>query len=191
MGRQKNKNGLTDNQQTFVDEYLIDKNGTRAYLAAYPAVKKKEAAEVNASKLLRNTKVKQVVEEGLAAQQKRLEIEADEVLREVARIAFFDIRKLFNDNGAIKAISELDDDAAAAVRSIDVIQPKDAETGVVRKIILWDKMSALDKLCKHFGLTPQKITGGDQPICIQDDSSKELSPAAQALLDDILNGQRG
>lgn len=48
---------MTEKQKIFADEYLIDLNATRAYRVAYPSVKKEEAAAVNGSKLLRNTKV--------------------------------------------------------------------------------------------------------------------------------------
>ena len=48
---------LTPKQKIFADEYLIDLNATRAYKVAYPSCKKDEAAAVNGSKLLRNTKV--------------------------------------------------------------------------------------------------------------------------------------
>lgn len=47
-----NGNGLTASQQVFCDEYLIDHNGTRAYLAAYPRVKSEDVAKVCASRLL-------------------------------------------------------------------------------------------------------------------------------------------
>lgn len=58
----KNKDDLTDKQKKFIEEYLIDMNGTRAYRAAYPSVKKNESAAVSASKLLTKAKVKKVVD---------------------------------------------------------------------------------------------------------------------------------
>lgn len=53
---------MTEKQKRFADEYLIDLNATRAYKAAYPNVKKDAAAAVNASKLLRNAKVKNYID---------------------------------------------------------------------------------------------------------------------------------
>lgn len=58
---------MTEKQKKFADEYLIDLNATRAYKAAYPNVKKDEAASVNGSKLLRNAKVKSYIDEQLAS----------------------------------------------------------------------------------------------------------------------------
>ncbi|MDR0914014.1 MAG: terminase small subunit [Oscillospiraceae bacterium] len=56
---------MTNKQKKFADEYIIDCNATRAYLAAYPAVKKTETAMANASRLLRNAKVKAYIDEQL------------------------------------------------------------------------------------------------------------------------------
>lgn len=56
---------MTDNQQKFCDEYLIDCNATRAYKTAYPYVKSEGAAMSGASRLLRNVKVKAYIDEQL------------------------------------------------------------------------------------------------------------------------------
>ena len=61
---------MTENQKRFADEYLIDLNATRAYKIAYPNVKKDDAAAVNGSKLLRNTKVTKYIEERMNDRQK-------------------------------------------------------------------------------------------------------------------------
>lgn len=48
---------LTEKQKRFCDEYLIDLNATRAYMVAYPNVKKESTAAAAAARLLRNVKV--------------------------------------------------------------------------------------------------------------------------------------
>ena len=53
----RNANGLTDNQQAFCDAYLIDRNATRAYKAAYPRIKNDNAASTAGARLLRNVRV--------------------------------------------------------------------------------------------------------------------------------------
>ena len=61
-------NKLNPNQQIFCDEYLIDRNATRAYRKAYPNVKSDEAAHASGAKLLR----KATVSAYLAAQQEQM-----------------------------------------------------------------------------------------------------------------------
>ena len=65
---------LTPKQKLFADEYLIDLNATRAYKAAYKSCKKDETANVNGSKLLRNTKVAKYIEERMNERSRRTEI---------------------------------------------------------------------------------------------------------------------
>ena len=79
---------MTEKQKIFADEYLIDLNATRAYRVAYPSVKKDEAAAVNGSKLLRNTKVQEYISERMQERQQRTEVTQDMVVKELAAIAF-------------------------------------------------------------------------------------------------------
>jgi phage terminase small subunit len=70
---------LTPKQQRFVDEYLIDLNATAAYKrAGYRSAG--NAAEVNASHLLRNHKVSQAVKVALDKRSADLGIDAAYVL---------------------------------------------------------------------------------------------------------------
>lgn len=162
------KKKLTRNQQIFVDEYLIDRNGTRAYKAAYKTCKKDETARVNASRLLTKANIQDAVESALAAQQERTQITADKVLKELARIGFSDLRKAFDENGRLRRPEEWDDDTAAAMASIEVVTRAlgDGEVEYIHKIKSWDKKGALELLGKHLKLFTEKhehsgeISGG-------------------------------
>lgn len=71
---------MTDKQRRFADEYLIDCNGTRAYKAAYPTVKRDAVAAQAASRLLRNVKVKAYIDEQLERLSSAKIADAREVL---------------------------------------------------------------------------------------------------------------
>ena len=79
---------MTNAQKRFCDEYLIDLNATRAYKVAYSRCKKDETANVNGSKLLRNTKVQEYISEKQKDIEKRTEVTQDMVIKELAAIAF-------------------------------------------------------------------------------------------------------
>lgn len=84
---------LTEKQQRFADEYLIDLNATQAYIrAGYKA--KGNAAEVNANRLLRNAKVQSYIQERMKEREKRTEITQDMVLRRWWAIATADPNSL-------------------------------------------------------------------------------------------------
>ena len=71
---------MTDNQFLFANEYLIDRNATRAYKAAYPSIKSDVTAATNGSKLLRNTKVKAYIDEQIEKMASEKIADAREVL---------------------------------------------------------------------------------------------------------------
>lgn len=158
---------LNDKQQRFVDEYLIDLNATAAYRrAGYTA--KGNAAEVNAARLLRNAQVVLAVKEAMKARETRTMITQDRVLQELARIAFFDIRKLYNEDGSMKLPHELDDDAAAVLSGVDIstslIAGAEEPTSVqTKKAKVFDKGAALTLAMRHLGMLTDKteVTGKD------------------------------
>jgi phage terminase small subunit len=82
-------------------------------------------------------------------------------LQERARLAFFDVRKLLDATGAPKAIQDLDDDTAAAIAGLDVVNigSDDKRVGEVLKIKLADKNASLTALEKHLGLYKDADSG--------------------------------
>lgn len=142
---------LTDKQKRFVTEYLVDLNATQAAIRA--GYSEKTACEQGA-RLLANVKVQAAVQKGKAERAKRTEITQDRVLLEYARIAFFDPRKLFDDEGNPKHITELDDETAAALAGLDVEKRVD-DNGVetyTKKYKIADKLRALEMTGRHLGM---------------------------------------
>ena len=148
--------GLTDKQSRFVEEYLIDLNATQAAIRAGYSAK---TAEWIGPQLLGKTHVAEAVRAGRASLSKRVEITQERVLQEYARLAFFDPRKVFDSTGAPKPIHELDDDTAAAIIGLEVVQVGNAEVGVgdILKYKLADKKGALDSVARHLGMFNDKL----------------------------------
>lgn len=78
---------LTPRQQRFVDEYLIDLNGTQAAIRA--GYSHRSAAEQSA-RLLAKVSIAHAVAAAMAARSARTGVTQDRVVRELARIAFVD-----------------------------------------------------------------------------------------------------
>jgi hypothetical protein len=83
-------------------------------------------------------------------------IDPDRALREAARLAYSDIRQLFDDAGRILPIRDWPDSIAAAVSSIEVVRRNltvgDGTQEQVHKIRLWDKSPNLGLLFRHLRL---------------------------------------
>lgn len=71
---------MTEKQMRFCEEYLIDANATRAYLAAYPNCRKNSSADAAARKLLGNTRIKAYIDERLEQLRSEKTADAREVL---------------------------------------------------------------------------------------------------------------
>ena len=147
---------LNDKQQRFVDEYLKDLNATQAAIRAGYSAK---TAYAIAEKLLRKAEIQQAVQDAKKARSKRTEITQDRVLQELARLAFFDPRKMFHWDGSPKAIHELDDDTAAAVSGLDVVNIGNSDVGIgqVLKYKIADKGAALANAMRHLGMFTDKL----------------------------------
>jgi phage terminase small subunit len=148
----KRKKGLAGKAKRFADEYLVDCNATRAYKAAGYRAKDAAVAATMASRLLRNAQVAAYVAKRKKTLADKLEVTAERVVRELARIGFSDPRLVasWGSKGVeLKESKTLDDDAAACLAEV---HSKHGEFGLELKFKLHDKVAALDKLARHLGL---------------------------------------
>lgn len=72
---------MTDKQQIFANEYLVDCNATRAYKVAYPNIKNDNTAAACSARLLRNDKVKTYIDEQLKKMNDAKIADATEVMQ--------------------------------------------------------------------------------------------------------------
>jgi phage terminase small subunit len=143
-------------QQKFVEEYLVDLNGKQAAIrAGYSPI----AAQETASGLLSLPKVNLLVRAGKRAMAADAKVRTQDVIAGFGRIAFFDVRRLFDEEtGQMLPISELPDDIAYVVQGLEVSrsmeQLPDGSTApkVTYKLKFADRTKALDSLARHLGL---------------------------------------
>lgn len=84
---------MTNKQKAFADEYLKDLNGTRAYKAAYPRVKKDSVARANASRLLTKANVKEYIDEQLEILHNERVADARETLERITLTARREVKE--------------------------------------------------------------------------------------------------
>ena len=83
--------GLTSRQRLFVQAYLVDLNAAEAARQAGYSAK---TAVTQGSRLYRNVHVRAAITAAMAARAQRLEVKADRVVLEAARIAFADLGRV-------------------------------------------------------------------------------------------------
>jgi len=154
---------LTEKQQRFVEEYLIDLNGTQAAIrAGYSA----RTANEQASRLLTNVSVQQAVSERMAERSKRTGVNQDRVILELAKIAFLKMTDVVDGQGQIR--DDADPDDLSCIESIKY-KHSDTDTGssTEREVKIASKLKALELLGKHLGMWNDKLDVNiAQPIVI-------------------------
>ena len=154
--------GLSVKQRAFVTEYLLSGNATQAAIAA--GYSPKTARQIGAQNLTKINVASYLAEKQaiIAARQderlEAMELTEARVAREVARLAFFDPRKMFGADGRPLNVTELDSDTAACIVGIDVLEEYAGSgedrvlIGHVKKYKIADKNAALDKAAKILGM---------------------------------------
>jgi|15BtaG_2_1085339.scaffolds.fasta_scaffold03150_3 phage terminase small subunit len=144
---------LTGKQQAFVAEYLVDLNATQAAIRA--GYSKKTAKQMGTENLAKPV-IKELIDKEKAARIERVQYSADDVLTDLVRIARFDIRELYNDNGDLKPVSEWSDDAAMVISSVDVNIIKTISSGddeqirvAIKKLKIEQRTKAIELAGRH------------------------------------------
>lgn len=157
------KRQLSEQRQRFVEEYLIDLNGTQAAIRAGYSVK---TAQEQASRLLSNVMVQEAISKAMAARSKRTGVNQDRVVLELAKIAFVKMTDVVDGNGRIR--EDAADDDLSCIESIKY-KESDNEFGgsVEREVKIGSKLKALELLGKHLGMWSDKLDVNiTQPVVI-------------------------
>jgi phage terminase small subunit len=150
---------LSKKQKIFVGEYLVDRNATRTAIAAgYSA----QTASQQASRLLTNSKIAAAINEKTTQWLEGLEVTAERTLREIAAIAYYDPANLFEPDGSVKQVKDMDPVTRRAIVGVEVTElfegtgDQKRVSGIRTKFKLADKGLNLERLAKFQGLLPKK-----------------------------------
>ena len=165
---------LTAKHRMFVAKYTqvgseTYHNGTKSAIAAGYSPR---TATVQASLLLTNANISSEIISRANKQFEDIDISAKRVLRALGNLAFYDPRKFWNDDGSLKAVTELDLDTAQALAGFEIeklykhfAKGQAEEVGKTSKIKLVDRVKPLELLSRHHKLLTDKIeVGGDERI---------------------------
>ena len=157
---------LSPKQKRFCEEYLIDLNGTQSAIRA--GYSKKTARKI-ASENLTKLDIQEEIQRLMNIRSERTEITTDKVLKELADIAFDDIKNYLNfkmnEEGQIDLMIK-DSDTINTKNISEISLGKDGQF----KFKLYCKDTALVNVGKHLGMFTDKIEySGNLGVTIIDD----------------------
>ncbi|ECD9611579.1 terminase small subunit [Salmonella enterica subsp. salamae] len=188
---------LTDKQEMFCREYLIDLNATQAAIRAGYSVK---TANRIAAQLLSKLDIQNRIVELKTKRNEDVGIDADYVLRRLVEIDQMDVLDILNDDGTLKPISQWPKSWRTTLHGLDIsttIQNFNEETTetILKKIKWPDKVKNLELLGKHVKVqafkeqVEQKVTATHNimpvPTCA---SAEEWEAVAQKQQSEVLGG---
>ena len=136
---------LTTQQSAFVEHYVLHGNARASARAAgygdNPGV---------SYGLMRDPKVKAAIDEHRRGAAERAGVNADMLMQHLAAIIGFDMARLYDDEGKLKPVHQLDDETRRAISEIE-----EKEFG--RKTKAYDKLSAITLAMKHLGLLVDRV----------------------------------
>jgi phage terminase small subunit len=160
---------LSSKQRLFAMEYLA--NGHNATKAAMAAGYSERTARQQGSENLSKPVIRAFLQSQMAPRVTRLELTADRLEAELARVCFFDPATMFGADGRLLPVPEMPEDARRALHGFDVqakfdwiVDPLDPtakkaveQVGTVTKIRLPSKVDALHLGMKRLGLLIERV----------------------------------
>lgn len=150
------KDKLNPRQQRFCEEYLIDLNATQAAIRAGYAA---HSISKHTGQIVSCSGVQTEIARLKAERSERILVTADNVVIELARLAFSNIEDFLSidKDGEVylKNFDGIDREKLAAVESVKIntsVNKDDSRTYTTTQFKLCSKLNALEQLGKHLGI---------------------------------------
>ncbi|MEM7485047.1 MAG: terminase small subunit [Bacteroidota bacterium] len=142
-------------KKRFCEEYVLDFIGSEAAIRAGYNPKR---AKQHAYELMQEQEVKDYIEKLQDELSERSKITVDECVEILSKLARFDIAELYQEDGELKPIHEIDFDSRLSLEGVDVesrsslgSEDEGFVRSTVKKVKLSNRKQAIDMLMKHLG----------------------------------------
>ena len=157
------KQAAGEKKKLFAEAYIA--NGGNASEAAKSAGYSAKTAGVTGCRLLKDVQVQSILGERQKALANKYELTAEAIIKSIAQDLHFDPANLFNGDGSVKDVAEMDADTRMALVSIETLQLGDADSpAIIRKIKWATKHQAREQAMKHLGMFEQDNKQKSDPI---------------------------
>jgi phage terminase small subunit len=160
---------LTDKQEMFCREYLVDLNATQAAIRAGYSEK---TANEQGARLLANVSVAKRIAELKTVRNEEIGVDAAYVLKRLVEIDQMDVLDILLANGELKPIKDWPKTWRTTLSGMDVTEMAGDVPGLLKKIKWPDKVKNLELLGKHVEVNAFKETHEVNITAISDRMAK-------------------
>ncbi|WP_286876699.1 MULTISPECIES: terminase small subunit [Pantoea] len=184
---------LTDKQEMFCREYLIDLNATQAAIRAGYSEK---TANRTGSENLSKPDIAQRIIDLKSERNERVEVNADYVLRRLVEIDEMDVLDILKDDGGLKMVHEWPKVWRTTLSGLDILTTvtnfdETTMENILKKIKWPDKVKNLELLGKHISVMAFKEQAAHEhtgknggPIEVATLTKDEYKAARREMLED-------
>lgn len=144
---EKKDKKLTDQEKIFCRKFVTHFNQSKAYVEAKYS---KTGANANASRLIARDSIRNEIDRLLKRTTDKLDLTAERVLKEIEKLAFSNIKNLYDKDGKIIPVHKMPDNISVAIQ--EVVEDNIGKATVRRKYKLSDKKANLEMLGRYFNL---------------------------------------
>lgn len=179
---------LTDQQELFCREYIIDLNATQSAIRAGYSEK---TADVQGCRLLGNVKVQDFLRDLKAQRVKEVKMDANYVLKRLVEIDELDVADILDDDNNLLPVKDWPRPWRTSVSAIDITELKSTEELDVflKKVRMPDKLKNLELLGKHIDVSAFKerveLTGKDGAELVINVTSNDTKKGLEKLKDKL------
>lgn len=143
---------ITPKQAKFIEVYAATLDTVRsAKEAGYTSTRE-------ARRLLKKKHVLDAINTQMKSKGINIEPTIPRILQELMRIAFFDPKDLYYDDGTPKALTEISEDARRCIVGIEfALEGKGEDAVTIKKYKIADKHKALENLGRHLAMFTDKM----------------------------------
>lgn len=179
---------LTPKIKRFIQEYLVDLNGTQAAIRAGYS---ERSARQHAVLMLSKPHIAAAVAEAQASRSERIELDIDYVVRRMLEIDQMDVLDIMSDAMELKPVSQWPRVWRQYLSGFDLAEMFEGRgddrdmVGILKKIKWPDKIRNLELLGKHLGMFKERVelTGKDgAPIQQVSMNAEEFAKIAKEML---------
>lgn len=155
---------LTDKQEMFCREYLIDFNATQAAIRAGYS---KKTARIIAAENLTKPNILERLNQLKGEVLDRNDVTIDELIGDLKRMKDLDPIEYLDEDGNLKAIHEMSKDARLCLNAIDITTHHDLKTAITTKLSKFkftDRQAAIEKLMRYKGAYKEDNIQKQSPI---------------------------